>query len=443
MAGTFRYQTGGDYTGSGTDNLMDSLGDLVENFSSGAFFALTDLPPPFQENRPLYTPDYSIYTTLYGASLYVPSYGTNSFLFDVSNLNVQVHFDGGTMGDVLLGGNLADTLNGFAGDDTLVGGNGGDKISGGQGDDSIQGGFDSDTLSGGAGNDVFSGTRNELDGDVITDIEVGDQIVVFGAPLLTASLSNGILTLNDSSVPGAASIDLNGFAGGVLINGNVITFTAPVVSPPSPPPEPPNPNELIYGTPENDVIAGYDGNDTIIAREGDDILYGNQGDDLIEAEKGNDTVFGGQGNDTVNGREGDDILFGNDGNDLLAGGEGNDALSGGSGNDILYGNQGSDLLLGNEGDDVIFGGAGDDTIFGGQGNDTLSGNAGADRFVFGIQSGIDIVRDFSFAEGDRLDLMGQSFTQGKAADGSVVLTLSGGGTITLAGVTTFSAGVVA
>jgi len=36
--------------------------------------------------------------------------------------------------------------------------------------------------------------------------------------------------------------------------------------------------------------------------------------------------------------------------------------------------------------------------------------------------------------------MGQSFTQDKAADGSVVLTLSGGGTITLAGVTTFSPG---
>ena len=46
------------------------------------------------------------------------------------------------------------------------------------------------------------------------------------------------------------------------------------------------------------------------------------------------------------------------------------------------------------------------------------------------------------AEGDRLDLQGQSFTQSSTADGSILLTLSGGGTIMLAGVTTFNAGFV-
>ena len=427
MAGTFRYQTGGDYTGAGTGDLRNASGVLLENFSFGSFFALVDFQP---DNRPFFTTDFTVFTYLYGPSLYTPSYGTDGFFFDVSNLTVQVRFDGGAMGDVLVGGDLADTLNGLGGDDTLTGGNGDDEISGGDGNDSVTGGFGSDTLSGGVGSDVFSGTRTELDGDVITDIEVGDQIVVFGAPLLTASLSNGILTLNDNSVPGAATIDLNGFAGGVVVNGNVITFTAPVIPPSD---DPPNPNELLYGTSGNDVIAGYDGDDTIVAGDGDDIVYGNQDNDLIEAEKGNDTVFGGQGNDTVNGREGDDVLFGNDGNDLLAGGEGSDALSGGAGNDFLYGN---------EGNDIIFGGAGNDTINGGQGNDTLAGNAGADLFVFGMQSGFDIVQGFSFAEGDRLNLQGQSFTQGTAADGSIVLTLSGGGSITLAGVTTFNAGFV-
>ena len=37
-------------------------------------------------------------------------------------------------------------------------------------------------------------------------------------------------------------------------------------------------------------------------------------------------------------------------------------------------------------------------------------------------------------EGDGLDLQGQTFTQGTSADGDVVLTLSGGGTIELNGV---------
>ena len=46
----------------------------------------------------------------------------------------------------------------------------------------------------------------------------------------------------------------------------------------------------------------------------------------------------------------------------------------------------------------------------------------------------DQVDGFSFAEGDRLDLQGQTFTLGTSADGDVVLVLSGGGTIELNGV---------
>ena len=139
---------------------------------------------------------------------------------------------------------------------------------------------------------------------------------------------------------------------------------------------------------------------------------------------------------------GNDLVYGNGGADTISAGAGDDTVTGGAGADILYGNQGNDLLYGNMGDDIIFGGAGDDTIDGGKGNDTLTGNAGADLFVFGTNSGADIVQGFSFAEGDRLNLQGQSFTQGTAADGSIVLTLSGGGSITLAGVTTFNAGFV-
>lgn len=294
------------------------------------------------------------------------------------------------------------------------------------------------------GSNFTSGTYQPTDNDGALD-GTGDTFTNYGgAVTASAGPDGGGATLNGTF----SGIDPNGtwtlyivddFATGA---GNLASWSITITTVVPPPPEPPNPNELIYGTAGADVLVGNDGDDTIIAGDGDDVVYGNQDNDLIEAEQGNDTVFGGQGNDTVNGREGDDVIHGNAGDDVLAGNEGDDVLAGGAGQDILYGNQGNDVLLGNEGNDIIFGGAGDDTIYGGQGDDTLAGNAGADRFVFGASSGVDIVQDFSFAEGDRPDLMGQSFTQGKAADGSIVLTLSGGGSITLAGVTTFSAGFV-
>jgi serralysin len=49
---------------------------------------------------------------------------------------------------------------------------------------------------------------------------------------------------------------------------------------------------------------------------------------------------------------------------------------------------------------------GADTVQGGRGVDRLAGGAGADRFVWtDLQSG-DVIRDFSQAAGDRIDLRG-------------------------------------
>ena len=177
-------------------------------------------------------------------------------------------------------------------------------------------------------------------------------------------------------------------------------------------------------------------------------------DDAFFAYGGNDTVFGGAGHDTLFGNQGSDLLFGNQGNDALYGGQDADSLQGGQGDDQLFGNLGADVVLGNLGADTLFGGQGSDTLFGGQGDDVLSGDLGddllsgdlgADRYVFGANSGNDRVLGFSQADGDRLVLGGQGYTLGSAADGSALLTLSGGGTVALAGVTAaqFSAGFLA
>jgi Ca2+-binding RTX toxin-like protein len=127
-------------------------------------------------------------------------------------------------------------------------------------------------------------------------------------------------------------------------------------------------------------------------------------------------VVGGFGDDRIASGDAADILFGNQGNDCIVAGDG------------------ADLVFGGQGDDAIVAGSGNDTVFGNEGNDTIAGGGGADRLVFAIGSGNDQVEGFSFAEGDRLDLSGQTFTLGTAADGDVVLVLAGGGTIELNGV---------
>ena len=215
-------------------------------------------------------------------------------------------------------------------------------------------------------------------------------------------------------------------------------------------------HDFLFGNQDNDLIDTGAGNNTVYGGRGDDfitggggndLLFGNEGADTIRASDGDNTIVGGQDStdaaDLITAGAGTDIIFGNGGDDSISAGGGNDSVIGGFGNDILFGNQGNDIILGNEGADLIFGGLGDDTLVGGKGDDTLYGNEGddvlygnegADRFVFGTGSGSDLVNGFSSNEGDRLDLMGQTYLLSQDAQGSAVLTLSGGGAITLSGV---------
>jgi VCBS repeat-containing protein len=99
-------------------------------------------------------------------------------------------------------------------------------------------------------------------------------------------------------------------------------------------------------------------------------------------------------------------LTGNAGDNLLVGTAAGENLSGSSGNDILVGLDGNDLLLGGIGADLLLGGAGNDELTGGTGNDILAGGNGADSFEFGETGAlnVDAVIDYSYVEGDTLDL---------------------------------------
>ncbi|HYG85877.1 MAG TPA: M10 family metallopeptidase [Azospirillum sp.] len=103
---------------------------------------------------------------------------------------------------------------------------------------------------------------------------------------------------------------------------------------------------------------------------------------------------------------------------------------GGSGNDMLTGNDANNMLTGSQGADTLFGNQGADELFGGCGPDILSGGSGGDIFVEGL--GPDTIRDFNFAEGDRIQLGTGSYTVSNGATGAIVNL--DGGSVTLDGI---------
>ncbi|MGU3537396.1 Ig-like domain-containing protein [Methylobacterium sp. A54F] len=189
--------------------------------------------------------------------------------------------------------------------------------------------------------------------------------------------------------------------------------------------------QTIVGGLADDSLFGGAGNDVLQGGLGDDLLLGNQDADLLMGNRGRDALFGGQGDDT---------LFGGQDNDRLTGDIGSDLQFGNLGNDTLFGNQGADTLFGGQGADTLYGGQGDDVLSGDLGDDVLSGDLGADRYVFGADSGRDLILGFSQSQGDRIDLQGQTYRVETSASGNTLLTLSGGGTVELSGVTRMAFG---
>ena len=62
-------------------------------------------------------------------------------------------------------------------------------------------------------------------------------------------------------------------------------------------------------------------------------------------------------------------------------------------------------VVGSDAEDIIILREGDETAVGYAGNDTITGGSGADTFVFTKgENGTDTITDFSFADGDRIDL---------------------------------------
>ena len=267
------------------------------------------------------------------------------------------------------------------------------------GNNTLDGGTGADTLIGGLGDDIY---LVDNAGDVV--IENADEgIDTIQSSVAVASLGNNIENI---SLTGAASVDAT---------GNSL-------------------NNIITGNNGNNILSGGDGNDALDGGSGADTLYGGNGNDFLNGGVGADDMSGGSGDDIYvvnvgtdsvveNANEGTDTVISginytlgtNFENLVLSGTTGIDA-TGNSVNNTITGNTGANLLRGSSGDDVIFGDTGNDTIhgdadndtlWGGDGIDTLWGETGADTFGFTAAtaySGVDIIKDFSAAEGDKLDL---------------------------------------
>ena len=338
---------------------------------------------------------------------------------------------GSDSADILTtGATTRGALSGAAGDDHLTGSDGADFLDGGLGND---------RLTGGAGNDQYF---VDALGDLVFEGAGGgiDVVIANASHYLHANVEHLELAqgaFDWFGVGNALDNDIIGNSGANLLIGGAG-------------------HDFIFGGEADDILYGEDGDDIMLGGGGTDYLFGGAGDDVLgDGEQGlerfgrADALYGEDGNDYLDGGIGfyTDILVGGDGDDLLdaASGEGDyDLIDGGAGNDVYLVDTGDDLtfeaadggidtvradvrvpgagvylyanvenlllegttsfgvgnglaniVTGNAIGNYLLGGAGDDRLDGRGGNDVLFGEGGADRFVFGVGGGGDVIGDFT------------------------------------------------
>ena len=317
---------------------------------------------------------------------------------------------GGKKTETIYGGSGKDTLYGYGGNDIIKGGTGNDSIVGGDGKDKLYGQKGKNIIKGGNGNDkIWGGTGNDK---------------VYGGN------DNDIISLKKGG-----SNKAYGQAG----------------------------NDKIYGGNGNDYMDGGDGNDRIWGTGGTNIIVGGRGDDSMASGTGVDTFrfASGSGNDVIYNSTSfdkieftgtvDDLKYENVGDDLVITRTTNgvddtvrivgyniaeDKIDNISYNgtskriidDLVPEIKGTEedddghdethpvlesqsdkghVIYGYGGNDILKGKSGNDTLIGGSGNDTLTGGEGADTYNFEGNFGADEITDFSYADGDNIEISGE------------------------------------
>jgi Ca2+-binding RTX toxin-like protein len=327
---------------------------------------------------------------------------------------IQLTIDGGAGNDSITGSQGSDILIGGDGNDTVIGGRGNDVAFLGSGDDTFIWfpGDGSDVVEGQAGTDTLifdgsnvnenieisaSGSRARLFRDVgtvtmdLNGIEHIQLAALGGADIITVD------DLTGTDVKQVA-IDLAGTPGGTVGDGQSDTVTVngmagddriSVVSSGS--------SIDVNGLAAQVSINGADAaNDTLV-------INGGTGNDTINAS----ALHAGQVNLTLNGGDGNDTITGSAGNDTVIGGRGNDVASLGAGDDSFVWNPGD----------------GSDTVDGGAGNDTLvfnGANVGESMEISANGKGATLTRDIGLVT---MNLTNMETIDVNALDGADTITV--------------------
>jgi Ca2+-binding RTX toxin-like protein len=338
----------------------------------------------------------------------------------------NVTMRGNALNNVIYGGFANDQLFGAGGDDTLDSGIGQDSLYGGEGVDTVswknaQSGVSANMANGygqtESGQVTFFSEAENLEGSAFADTLIGNS----SANRLSGGAGNDFFTggPGQDTIHGGEGVDTVNYRfadGGVTVN-----LVSGVAIVPGDGTETLIAIENVLGSNHADILRGSAGANSLDGGDGDDRLEGGLGTDKLIGGAGRDIAVytgtdiasgvtvdlnlrgyqatGGAGRDALSGIE---DLRGSRHGDVLSGSEHANTLAGDDGADVLNGREGNDRLLGEKGADTINGGLGADQLFGG---------TGADRFVFAaieestvLGKGRDYIRDFSHAEGDRIDL---------------------------------------
>lgn len=390
----------------------------------------------------------------------------------------------GTEGpDNLLGTPEDDEIFGFDGNDSLSGGLGRDRLFGGAGDDLLNGGSNDDFLEGGEGNDQLFGITGN---DIVLGGGGNDQFLSgSGDDFMDGGSGTDLLRFSGTIAGVTVDLRLSGIAQDIGAGQGFDTLTG---------------IEYVQGTGFDDTLIGDEADNALMSGSplpggttaGNDTISGEGGNDLIDVGPGNHQLDGGSGSDTLalfgNGSitggtaslllqgvaqdtghglmtiTGFENLSGSFGADTLIGDAGNNLLAGNAGTDVLQGGEGHDTLLGDgrvqivgqtvsdpihvvedttarfpalpAGNDILDGGEGHDRLVGGRGDDTLTGGGGRDVYVFGSNTGDDVIIDFEKI--DTLDLTAILDVDSiddlliAATDGDVVISWGTDASVTLA-----------
>ncbi|GLY07353.1 hypothetical protein Acsp01_77320 [Actinoplanes sp. NBRC 101535] len=186
----------------------------------------------------------------------------------------DMHAEGGSGPDTIIGGPLGDGLYGGSGDDILYGRGGGDGLNGEAGQD---------TLYGEAGDDFLSGDSGT--GKLYADVLSG---------------GTGSDTASYSGYTKPITVDLDGAGRDDGAAGEHDTVRTDV--------------ENIFGGRGADRLTGNAAANDINGYFGDDVIRGGEGDDKLTGGDGVDQIYGEAGDDFLNGWSAPSAL------DLLDGG---------------------------------------------------------------------------------------------------------------------------